>query len=270
MLWTRILTAIILVPLAVLACLYLPVEYFSLFMGLVFLLAAWEWAALAGIKQSALRWLYILCFAVGLYVFYSMQSWRYVITDISAFLWVGIFVLLCWVIVSKALPKCHAAFRMLLGWLLLWGAFSAVLLLKMSVWGGKGVLLACIIVWVSDSAAYFVGRAFGKRKLAPLISPGKTWEGFFGGLLVALLAASFYLFYLPLIPLHAVSWVVLVVIVSVITVTGDLFESVLKRLAKVKDSGALLPGHGGILDRLDGFIAALPVFVLLVSIAHLL
>ncbi len=127
------------------------------------------------------------------------------------------------------------------------------------------VLAAMAIVWIADTAAYFTGRAFGRRKLAPLVSPGKTWEGVWG----ALAAVVVYAFALvpfaraagydgPTGPIAVVAWIALVLALALMSVLGDLYESWLKREAGVKDSGRLLPGHGGVLDRVDALLAAMP------------
>jgi phosphatidate cytidylyltransferase len=137
------------------------------------------------------------------------------------------------------------------------------------------LLLALMaIVWIADSAAYFAGRRFGKRKLAPSISPGKTWEGVYGGLIaVAIYALALLRFAegtgysAPILAPTAIAWVALVLGLAGVSVVGDLFESQLKRHRGVKDSGKLLPGHGGVLDRIDALMAALPPAAL---IAHYL
>jgi phosphatidate cytidylyltransferase len=126
------------------------------------------------------------------------------------------------------------------------------------------VLAALILVWVADTAAYFAGRKWGRRKLAPSISPGKTWEGAWGGLAAAVAYAIICGTFL----LGTMGWPALVVAAAVLTaisIVGDLFESAAKRQAGVKDSGALLPGHGGILDRIDSATAVLPVAALLLT-----
>jgi phosphatidate cytidylyltransferase len=130
------------------------------------------------------------------------------------------------------------------------------------------------IVWVADSAAYFAGRRFGKRKLAPAISPGKTWEGVYGALIAV---AVYALALLPfaegagysaaIVPVSVIAWVALALALMSLSIVGDLFESQLKRNRGVKDSGKLLPGHGGVLDRIDALLAALPPAAL---IAHYL
>ncbi len=127
--------------------------------------------------------------------------------------------------------------------------------------GPRWTLFALAVCWAADSGAYFVGSKFGRRKLAPSISPGKTWEGVAGGLATSVLLAALAL------PLLGLDWsalpalALLTVITAAISVVGDLFESLMKRHSGVKDSGDLFPGHGGLMDRLDSLVAALPVFV---------
>ncbi len=154
------------------------------------------------------------------------------------------------------------------GWIVLIGAWVAIVELQArSPWL---VLAAMAIVWIADTAAYFAGRAFGRRKLAPQVSPGKTWEGVYGGL------AAVAIYALALVPLAAdggyagavtpvavIVWVGCAVALAALSVVGDLCESLLKRQAGVKDSGRLLPGHGGILDRVDALLAAMPAAALL-------
>jgi phosphatidate cytidylyltransferase len=126
--------------------------------------------------------------------------------------------------------------------------------------GHPGLLLAVLgTVWVSDSAAYFVGRRFGRRKLAPSISPGKTWEGVGG----ALVAVGLYALAWASLGAQSAAWLVPILLgLAVVGIIGDLFESLIKRQAGVKDSGTLLPGHGGVLDRIDAPVAMLPLAVL--------
>jgi phosphatidate cytidylyltransferase len=128
------------------------------------------------------------------------------------------------------------------------------------------VLAAMAIVWIADTAAYFTGRAFGRRKLAPMVSPGKSWEGVYGAwvavvlyalLLVPLAAAAGYRLSVDVVTV--VIWLALIFVIASASVVGDLFESLLKRQAGVKDSGTLLPGHGGVLDRIDALLAAMPL-----------
>jgi phosphatidate cytidylyltransferase len=160
----------------------------------------------------------------------------------------------------------------LVGWLALIATWVAVVQLQAR---SPALLLALMaIVWVADSAAYFAGRRFGKRKLAPAISPGKTWEGVYGALIAV---AVYALALLPfadgvgysatIVPASVIAWVALAMALTGLSIVGDLFESQLKRNRGVKDSGKLLPGHGGVLDRIDALLAALPPAAL---IAHYL
>jgi phosphatidate cytidylyltransferase len=156
----------------------------------------------------------------------------------------------------------------IVGWIVLIGAWVAIVQLQArSPWLA---LAAMAIVWIADTAAFFAGRAFGRQKLAPQVSPGKTWEGVYGGL------AAVAVYALVLVPLAADSgfagavsplavtvWVGCAVALAGLSVVGDLCESLLKRQAGVKDSGRLLPGHGGILDRVDALLAAMPAAALL-------
>jgi phosphatidate cytidylyltransferase len=133
--------------------------------------------------------------------------------------------------------------------------------LAMAALGPLEVLLVLVLVWIADTAAYFVGRAWGRRKLAPAISPAKTWEGAAGGLIGALAYAIIGGFWI-----QGIAWapfLAAAALLGMVSIVGDLFESAAKRQAGVKDSGSLLPGHGGILDRIDSATAALPLAALL-------
>jgi phosphatidate cytidylyltransferase len=121
-------------------------------------------------------------------------------------------------------------------------------------------MYALLLVWVADSGAYFAGRALGKRKLAPRVSPGKTWAGFWGGLIACAALALCVAWWRP--PSALLIWLALAVVVAAYSVVGDLTESLGKRFAGLKDSGTLIPGHGGVLDRFDSLLAAAPVLAL--------
>jgi phosphatidate cytidylyltransferase len=128
--------------------------------------------------------------------------------------------------------------------------------------GPLWLLFALLLIWAADSGAYFAGVRFGRRKLAPRISPGKSWEGLFGGLAAAMLLSAAMLHWLGLGWAQLPELLLLTVVIVLVSVVGDLFESLLKRHAGAKDSSQLIPGHGGVLDRIDSLLAALPVFVL--------
>jgi phosphatidate cytidylyltransferase len=185
------------------------------------------------------------------------------VCGVAALFW--IFVAPPWVI--ERWPTQRRTPMVVLGWVVLLGAWVALVELQArSPWL---VLAAMAIVWIADTAAYFSGRAFGRRKLAPLVSPGKSWEGVYGAwVAVALYALALVPFagsagYRGAVtPATVAAWVIFAVLLASVSVVGDLFESLLKRHAGVKDSGTILPGHGGILDRTDALLAAMPIAAL--------
>lgn len=252
----RLLTATGLIA-AVIAALYLaPAPLWTVLTLIVTLLAAWEWAGLAGLGRNGcvLYSLGLGAIAVGLHSLALPPLWLFLP---AALFW--------WAIAPLWLTKGWATSRMRLiplGLILLPGFWLALLDLRAI---SPNLILAVLgAIAIADSAAYFTGRAFGKRKLAPHISPGKTVEGALG----AAMAVTVYgLALYPWWPLCGINclprglgffWLLLI-----LSIVGDLFESWIKRQAGVKDSGTLLPGHGGVLDRLDSLIAALPVAALL-------
>jgi phosphatidate cytidylyltransferase len=272
MLSTRIITAIVLIA-AVLAALFLlPPRAFGIAALIVMLLAAHEWATLTGLRNGAWLAFIAVLLLLGLYLLFAAttgfeRGWpRPVVLSVcglAAAFW--LLVAPAWVIRRWAV-RSRAAMAVI-GWIVLLATFVALVELQTrSPWL---VLAAMAIVWIADTAAYFTGRAFGKRKLAPAVSPGKTWEGVYGALAAVALYA---LALIPLArdagfapeaqPLFVVGWLVLVLLVAGVSIVGDLFESLLKRTAGVKDSSHLLPGHGGVLDRIDALLAAMPLLAI--------
>lgn len=265
MLKQRVITAVVLAALF-LALLFLSPWYiFALGTGVAMILAVWEWSALAGWRQLPVRLGYVaLTVALGLAAAATLVWSGDESLVRSALLVVcGWWALaLLWVqgYPSSAVLWSRPVVRSLMGWLVLLPAWCGLLFLHREPNGALLILLVVLLVACADIGAYFSGRAFGKRKLAPAVSPGKSWEGVVGGLFLALLVALL---------VHALwgqgNWlavVVLVVPTVLVSVLGDLLESMVKRYCGVKDSGHLLPGHGGILDRIDGLSAAIPVFAL--------
>jgi len=151
------------------------------------------------------------------------------------------------------------------GVLLLAAAWISLVALKRTTDGPLLILWMLVVVWGADIGAYFVGRAIGKRKLAPKVSPGKTWEGALGGVAASLVFGGVMAWLAPL-PGPVWSWLVLALGLACVSIVGDLYESVLKRAHDVKDSGGILPGHGGVLDRIDSLLAVLPIFALIVEL----
>jgi phosphatidate cytidylyltransferase len=248
----------------------LPAGYFSFFIGAVVLIGAWEWANLSGLPALWQRLSYsILVFALligaALYLGFageaSLDLDSVAIRDllIIGCSWWALALLLVQGYPSSAVLWGHKVLRLLMGLLVLIPTWVALVYVRQQPNGAWLVLLLILIVALADSGGYFVGRRFGKHKLAPAVSPGKTWEGFAGGLLTNCLLAVILS---QTLNTSFLLMLVLVVPTSLISVLGDLLESMVKRHAGVKDSGRILPGHGGILDRVDGITAGAPVFAL--------
>ncbi|MFC3284353.1 phosphatidate cytidylyltransferase [Litchfieldella rifensis] len=261
MLRQRVLTALILVPLALAGLFGLSGAPFALFTGAIVLLAAWEWVNLAGFEAAKVRLVGVASVALAMLLLWGSGAAHAVWP-----LWLGAIGWLAnlyWIVHYperqeqwRARPR-----RLVMGlWILLpcWVGFIA---LRDS--GAEWLLFVLLLVWCADTGAYFAGRAFGRHKLAPRVSPGKSWEGVLGGMAAATLLALVFAVWLGLSVGQTLGLVVITLIVTLVSVLGDLQESMLKRLRGIKDSSALLPGHGGVLDRIDSLTAAVPVFALL-------
>ncbi len=265
MLLQRVLTAIILIPLVVWGVLAADHWLFAAIVAAVMLLCAWEWARLAGLQTLPMQLLYVLL--CGLLIaalwFIATDKVADFLILIAAGIWLGMaLALFSWR--HKVLHKAaFQPFILMLGLLLLSAAWQALVSLhKLPDIGPKLTLGLLILIWVADSAAYFTGKAFGRHKLAPVLSPGKTLEGMAGALLTAALWGMFMLVMLFSSKSSViVAALLLSLLTAVVSVAGDLFESLVKRRADIKDSGHLLPGHGGVWDRIDSLIASAPVFV---------
>ncbi len=260
MLKKRIITAMILIPLTLVVLFYLPTRAFAFLMGFITLGAAWEWTHLMGLTKPSLRGLYLLLLAAVLVATLFVPS--LLLFAVAAFGWVlAIFAIIFYPRGSEWWSR-HLAVRALLGCWLLAPCFAAITYIRYQSDGIYSLLFLFILIWGADSAAYFVGKQWGKHKLMPLVSPGKSIEGLIGALFVAMLITLFA-FIICGVPYAIWPWGFLLALITVLfSVVGDLFESMMKRNARVKDSGGLLPGHGGLLDRLDSLFAAAPIFVL--------
>lgn len=263
MLEKRVLTALILLPIVLGAVFAAPTWLFATLTGFAVLLGAWEWTALIALRQPSSRWTFLALIAASLALVYGEEPglvlpallgagvawWLYALTRLANFSQSG----------GVALPM-QGMGGVLAGWLTLVPAWGALIWMHTLFAGSWFILLLLVIIWSADTGAYFAGRAWGRRRLAPAISPGKTVEGALGGLGAALVAA-FLVRELPQVPYMAVGGFLLLVVSTVFfSVAGDLYESMIKRRHGVKDSGNLLPGHGGVLDRLDSLTAAAPIF----------
>lgn len=249
----RTLTIAVILPLFIAALYWLPNLAWALAIGALVFGGAVEWTRLARFTrgQSAVFLGVFLAGAGGLYMETGEARWIYAL---SVVFWC---VAAPWVLKAKFRGAPFAAW-MAAGWLVLLPAWLVLVRLQ----GQPEVLIALTAVaWIADTGAYIAGRAWGRRKLAPGISPNKTWEGAAG----ALIAVAVYAWAMHLTVFsQRLLWQIEAgfIAMMVLAVIGDLFESWLKRVAGVKDSGALLPGHGGVLDRIDSSVAALPLAAL--------
>ncbi|MEE1653994.1 MULTISPECIES: phosphatidate cytidylyltransferase [Brachymonas] len=271
MLKQRIITAIILL-IVLLGALFAPGhQAFSLLMALAIACAGWEWARLSGFSGMAnILWALL---AVAGCLLMGLAGWQLQASNASTALIT--LVSLLWLLSTPWLLRAGVPvwqriprwLRMTAGLLVLWATWLAIVQL-LAQHGPWYLLSAMALVWVADIAAYFCGRAFGKRKLAPSISPGKSWAGAIGGaLFVQLFALSCAWLTTPEQTVyadlaarsHLVIMLLAVLLLTVMSVTGDLVESLIKRSAGLKDSSQLLPGHGGVLDRIDALLPVMPI-----------
>lgn len=266
---TRIITALILAPIAIGGIFFLPPLGFALFTGVIISVGAWEWANMAGITQPLGRVGFALAMAAILYGMLEVPA--------NVVLWAA----LLWWIVCFLLIRSYpdgsgrwgsATARALMGLFVLVPAWVGLNHLRTGgfQFGDNAnnlllILYVFCIVWVADIGAYFAGRTFGKAKLAPRVSPGKSWAGVWGGLF----AVALFALLIGMLAQASSENIALLILASLITggisVVGDLMESMLKRFRGIKDSSQLLPGHGGILDRIDSLTAAIPVFALIIT-----
>ena len=281
MLKQRILTALLLAPAAILAIFYLPLPYFAGLLLAVMAIGAWEWGPLMGFANKKRRLVFVASNIViigALWQFFPPeQLWLNDSTlnqSVIYLLWIAVAWWLLSAILTFTYPRCstfwsaHRSIRGIFGWLTLVPTWLAFIVIRSSEintdphHGAQLLMALFIMVWSADVGAYFVGKAIGKRKLLPNVSPGKTLEGFLGGVAFACL--------LVLVAGYLLHWtsnqfslaLLVTVIITTISVLGDLNESMFKRQAGVKDSGTILPGHGGILDRIDSLTATAPIFAL--------
>lgn len=262
MLKQRLLTALVLAPMTLAGVFLLPLPGFELFVAAAMLLGAWEWSQLAGFERLSSR----LTFSGGLGVLLGLciliKPWVPVqlLMLLSVIFWL---LALYWVVSYPGVGVWHArSSRLAIGYLVLISSWFALVELKRLDQGGVLILLLLLLVWASDIGAYISGKTWGHNKLAPNVSPGKTREGLWGGLLCCVLVGAVYGLARELPLPQLVYLVVLSLCTGLASVLGDLFESMLKRHQGIKDSGCMLPGHGGVLDRIDSLTAAAPVFVL--------
>ncbi len=266
MLRTRVLTALVLLPLALAAIFGLSPGTFAWAAAALLLVGTWEFHRLADLRPLP-GGAVLLMAQLGI-LLALLGNWdQWTASPIPPF------VLACaaWGVMFLQLARYspgHApdtTYRLLGGLkalVIITAGWAALTWLHHEPAGSWWILLLLLIIWAADVGAYFSGRAIGGRKLAPTISPGKTWAGFFGGLISAAVVAAVAGMLLPGIEASLIQLALLGLITAVVSVGGDLFISMHKRTVGLKDTGKIFPGHGGVLDRLDSLLAGAPFFVL--------
>ena len=252
----RIITGVVLAVVVFGFLLYASEYLFGVGVFLVALLSAHEWLRLAKVDQDSMV-KYLIIFVIAAFVvaefFTYLQYifpifWLYAIFRLSQY--------------EREKINAISSMEMLVLGLFTIAPFAACLYILHSnnvAW----IFMFILVVAAADSGAYFTGKAIGKHKMLPRLSPNKTIEGLLGGMVCAIVVAVIFLLYMRLTPLEYLYMVLISALVAVLSVVGDVFESMMKRIAGVKDSGNILPGHGGLLDRLDGYMPTLPIFVML-------
>lgn len=266
MLKQRIITALVLLPFALGGFFLLDGALFALFIGAVVSLGAWEWARLAGLTAQVRRVAFAVLVAallLGLYLVPVLAPW----VLLCALIWWALATALVLGYPASGRYWAGLPAKLIIGLLILLPAWQGLVLFKQWPEANWLILAVMVLVWGADIGAYFSGRRFGKRKLAPQVSPGKSWEGVFGGLLATLLICVGVAIYRDWSFASLLLGLLGTAVVVLISVVGDLTESMFKRQAGVKDSSNLLPGHGGVLDRIDSLTAAIPVFAALLWLA---
>ncbi len=275
MLKYRLITALILIPLVIAALFLLPPLGVTVITFIVCLLATWEWGPLAGLDSRSKQVLFVLlCGLILIFLNiadYHKSVWFLKVNGplwLSIAWWSGALLLVLFYPESAALWRHSCSLRIVFGLLTVVPFFWSVFVLrqhgyeKNQVIGAWWLFYVMLLVWSADSGAYVCGQLFGKHKLAPKISPGKTWEGLLGGVLVCTLIFWLFARYVPM-QVSANKLFICSTVAVFSSVLGDLTESMFKREAGIKDSGNCIPGHGGILDRIDSLTAAVPIFTCL-------
>lgn len=281
MLKERVITAVVLAPLVIAAIFYLPVQYFSLFIAGVITLGAWEWGPFMGFNSLRSRVSFCAVLAISMLVTHYTVSidavWQG--AQLSEIYQNGLLAAIAWWCLSllfvviyprgERIWRSHLVAKGIFGFLTLYPAWLALNALRAMEYDTNvffGAWMICVvlgIVWAADIGAYFSGKSLGKRKLMPKVSPNKTLEGLIGGVIGSVIFVLIVCHYAQVDKSLWLQYSFFTVIVAVASAIGDLNESMLKRDAGIKDSGHILPGHGGILDRIDSLTAAAPVFLVI-------
>ena len=261
MLLHRILTAIPLALAVIWLILYQPTANLLFVLIPVSFVCGHEWARLAGVQSALYQFIYAaLLSAFSWFCVSYLFEYVYLLLVLASVWWFAILFFL-----KKAQPELKKSVlspaKLLVAFWVVPSSMIAMYVIHGMDRGAEWLLYSMMLVWIADSGAYFSGKRFGKNKLAPNVSPGKTLEGLWGALLASSVYSAFAAYYFNVSNLQFLLLLGLSLMLTIMSVVGDLYESFLKREAGIKDSGRILPGHGGILDRVDGLLPVMPLFV---------
>jgi phosphatidate cytidylyltransferase len=264
----RIITGLILAPLVLCGVFLLEPIHFSWFFAFILALAAWEWANLSSLTTQVVRVAYALLVVTLLFKVIQHISVVWVLT-VSVMWWIVATLLVMTYPESSKYWK-PSWIRALLGFVVILPMWKALVFIREANFTPLEsfnplllILYILLLVWSADVGAYFTGKAWGKSKLAPNVSPGKSWAGAWGGITATMILGLITSYLMGLSISMSIQFLVVTALTAMVSIIGDLTESMLKRTRGIKDSSALLPGHGGVLDRIDSLLAAIPIFVFL-------
>lgn len=262
MLKQRFITAVILGSILIFAIFKLPNSWLQIIFAAVTLLGAWEWSNLIGLKKLLLKFVYVAIVAIVMFLVWNFVQPQYenTLLMLASLWWACVVILLALYEEAWLQSAWMKKLLILSGFIVLVPAWLA--LVNLHKQGAEMLTFFICLICVADIAAYFFGKRFGKNKLAPKLSPGKSREGVIGALLSSFVMAVIGLQIFTFSQQGSLYFIGLCVLVAMLSVVGDLYESLLKRNAGVKDSGTILPGHGGVLDRIDSITAAAPGYLL--------
>lgn len=271
MLKYRLLTAVVLLPLMIAAILKLPTYYFLGVLGLITLMGAWEWSALIPLRSISSRILYVVLILAAIY--FCLGITQPVSNLHSDWLMLMVAGTLYWIWMLFAVMRFNSgksplgiefpSLRVFSGFVFFVAGFIAIIAMRsFSLEGAEWLLLMIIVIMAADSGAYFSGRCWGRKPLAERVSPKKTWAGFWGGLVAASIVSVIGAYFLGFDPSQIAVFWCLGIIATFFSIIGDLSVSVMKRQVSLKDTGTLLPGHGGFLDRMDSVFSGMVIFAL--------
>ena len=261
MLLQRILTAVPLAIAVIWLILYQPTANLLFVLIPVSFVCGHEWARLGGVKSALYQFVFaVLVSAFSWFSVSYLTEYVYILLLLASVWWFAILVFL-----KQAMPQLKESVispaKLLVAFWVIPSAMIAMYVIHGMDRGAEWLLYSLMLVWIADSGAYFSGKKFGKNKLAPNVSPGKTLEGLWGALCATIIYAALAAYYFEVSTGQFFVLLALSLLLTIMSVVGDLYESFLKREAGIKDSGRILPGHGGILDRVDGVLPVMPLFV---------